>query len=232
MKIMRARSRTEIYKLEIFPRKIVRGGLLGAFSLVEMVAVISILVILMTAGVSLLNGSGAQSRKAAADMLSGLIDQARTMAITSGTDILLVIAEPGDLPLGDERSRVGLFRKRAPAEGQPDKYDLLSHWQLLNTGTILLGGKIDELRNPLDEPKMNITYGPANREITIGVHAISINSRGTLVLPKGSDPIAFRIAEGAYRDGKASPNTRGGGKTISENRLKIGRVTARPYRID
>ncbi|MEO7097914.1 MAG: hypothetical protein ABI162_01035 [Luteolibacter sp.] len=194
--------------------------------------VISILVILMTAGVSLLNGTSAQSRKAATDMLGGLIDQARTTATISRTEILMVIAEPGDLPFGDERSRVGLFRKRAPVEGQPDKYDLLSRWQLLNTGVILIGGKTDDLRNPLDEPKTNIVYGPANREVTINVHAISISSRGALVLPKGSDPIAFRIAEGAYRSGTASPNTHDGGKIISENRLKIGRVTARPYRID
>ena len=46
----------------------------AGFSLIEMVAVIAILVVLMTAGVSLLNGTGAQSRRAGTDMLSGLID--------------------------------------------------------------------------------------------------------------------------------------------------------------
>ena len=201
-----------------------------------MVTVISILVILMTAGVGLLNGSGSQSRKAATDMLSGLVDQARTIAITSRSDVLLVIAEPGDLPTGDERCRVGLFRLRKPAAGAttstPDRYDLLSRWQTLNTGIVLLGGKVEGVRNPIDEPQMSITYGPASKEITANVHAISINSRGSLALPKGSDPIAFRIAEGGYRGGKAAANMRGEDHDVTENRLKIGRVTARPYRFD
>jgi hypothetical protein len=42
----------------------------------------------------------------------------------------------------------------------------------------------------------------------------------------------MRIAEGGYRGGKATPNRRGDSHAISENRLKIGRVTARPCRID
>ena len=72
----------------------------AAFSLIEMVAVIAILVILMTAGVSLMNGTGSQSRKAGTDMLGGMIEQARTTAITSRSHVVLAVAEPGDLPGG------------------------------------------------------------------------------------------------------------------------------------
>ena len=46
------------------------------------------------------------------------------------------------------------------------------------------------------------------------------------------EAFARAIAEGGYRGGEAKPNMRGEAKTITENRLRIGRVTARPYQID
>lgn len=200
-----------------------------------MVTVIAILVILMTAGVSLLNGTGVQSRKAATDTLSGLIEQARTSAITSRSYVILAIAEPGDLPSADERCRIGLFRvdewPETPTAPLALKGVLLSRWQTLNTGIVLIGGAVDGVDNPLDQPQINLSYG-GTKNLSVQVHAIAFNSRGGLHYPSGSTPIAIRLAEGAYRKGGAAPNRRGDAKTISENRLKIGRVTARPYRID
>ena len=210
----------------------------SGFTLVEMVTVIAILATLMTAGVGLLNGTGSQSRKAGTDMLTGLIEQARTKAITSRSHVVLAIAEPGDLPAGDERCRVGLFSvavdqwpdlSTAPATSV--KGVLLNRWQTLNTGIVLIGGEVDGIANPLDQPEITIAYG-GSKNLSVKVHAIAFNSRGGLHHPPGSTPIAVRIAEGAYRGGKASANQRGSQKTITENRLKIGRVTARPYRFD
>jgi|GEM_PF-1008248 len=209
-----------------------------AFTLIEMVTVIAILVILMASGVSLLSGSGSQSRKAGTDMISGLVEQARTIAITTRTDVVVAIAEPGDLPGSDEKCRLGLFRLRKPVAGAPaptsDKYDLIARWQTLNTGVVLLGDKVDSVHNPMDEAQVNIVYGPAAKEITLNAHIIKINSRGKLILPEGSDPIVFRIAEGGYRGDPRQPkaNIRADSGKVSENLLKIGRVTARPYRID
>jgi len=101
---------------------------------------------------------------------------------------------------------------------------------------VLLPGPVDgiTIRNPLDidETKINVVYGPSNKEITVKVRAIKINSRGALTLPTGSDQILFRIAEGGYRNGKAMANIRADAKKASENLLQVGRVTARPYRID
>jgi prepilin-type N-terminal cleavage/methylation domain-containing protein len=210
----------------------------SGFTLVEMVTVIAILATLMTAGVGLLNGTGSQSRKAGTDMLTGLIEQARTKAITSRSLVVLAIAEPGDLPAGDGRCRVGLFSvavdqwpdlSTAPATSV--KGVLLNRWQTLNTGIVLIGGEVDGIANPLDQPEITIAYG-GSKNLSVKVHAIAFNSRGGLHHPPGSTPIAVRIAEGAYRGGKASANLRGAQKTITENRLKIGRVTARPYRFD
>ena len=197
-----------------------------------MVAVIAILVTLISAGSSLLNGTGVQSRRAALDQLTALIEQARTVAITSRAYVVLAIAEPGDLPAGDERCRVGLFK----VEEWPDsplpplalKGVLLNRWQRLNTGIVLLPGAVNGLVNPMDQQEVSIAYG-GTQNLSVKVHAIAFNSRGGLHYPAGSTPITLRLAEGAYRSGKACPNPHGEAKTISENRLKIGRITARPY---
>jgi len=109
---------------------------------------------------------------------------------------------------------------------------LLNRWQTLNTGLVMLGGEVaNGVANPLDQPEITIAYG-GSKNLSVKVHAIAFNSRGGLHHPPGSTPIAVRIAEGAYRGGKASANLRGSQKTVTENRLKIGRVTARPYRFD
>jgi hypothetical protein len=208
-----------------------------------MVAVIAILVTLMTAGIGLLNGTGSQSRRAGVDMLSGMIEQARTTAITTRSYVVLAIAEPGDLPAGDERCRIGLFK--VPVEKWPPgstdsltlEATLLNRWQTLNTGIVLIGNDDDPnsvkatIPNPMDGDKTTINYGGA-KKLSIKVHAIAFNPRGGLHSPAGSTSIVLRIAEGGYRNGEAKPNKRAGQSTVTENRLKIGRVTARPYQID
>lgn len=204
-----------------------------------MVAVIAILVTLMTAGVSLLGSTGVQSRKSGVDLLSGLIEQARTKAITSRSNVLLVIAEPGSLPAQDERCRIGLFKVPDNWLENPTSItnaELLARWQTLNTGIALIPGDVkvndDMLPNPINpNKKISITYG-GNKNLKVNAYAIAFNSRGGLAFPTGSSPIVLRIAEGRYRGGQAIPNERGDAKTITESRLRIGRVTARPYQID
>lgn len=202
-----------------------------------MVAVLAILTTLLAVGVNLLGGDNSRSRKTATDMLAGLIEQARTAAITSRSCVVLAIAEPGDLPTGGENYRIGLIQVAADSlpdsAAMPSEFSgkLLSRWQTLNTGIVLIGGDADGVVNPLDSPQVSITCNGANAPAIL-VHAIAFNGRGRLCHPSGSAPIAVRIAEGVYREGRAIPYMRGERKTIAENRLKIGRVIARPYRID
>lgn len=201
-----------------------------------MVAVIAILVTLMTAGISLLNSTGSQSRKAGTDMLSGMIEQARTTAITSRCYVILAIAEPGDLPTTDERCRIGMFKvdlDKWPTGATTVSATLLSRWQTLNTGIVLIGGQVaaDGVPNALDADKITINYG-GTKNLSIKVRAIAFNSRGGLHAPAGSTPVVLRIAEGGYRGGKATPNKRAGQEAVTENRLRINRVTARSYQID
>ena len=207
------------------------------FSLVEMLAVIAITVILLTSGISLLAGTGVQSRKTSSDLLTGLIEQARTLAITSRSCVVLAVAEPGDLPGDDERCRLSLFKIPEWPEGVSSPTELkgvqVNRWQALETGIVLYGGNVDGVMNPLDQPEVTLTYG-GTKNLSVKVHFIAFNTRGGLYCPAGQAPIAMRIAEGGYRGSprKAVANMRGSQRTVAENRLKIGRVMARPYRID
>lgn len=230
----------------IQPRKKQPFTAAPAFSLIEMVAVVAILVTLMTAGISLLGNTGIQSRKSGVDMLSGLIEQARTKAITSRSYVILAIAEPGgpgkpgDLPTQDERCRIGIFT----VDTWPDQVTgqlalkgvLASRWQTLNTGIALIPTQENESNPPmepniLDQSEATITYG-GTKNLSVKVHTIAFNPRGGLAYPTGSSAVILRIAEGRYQNGKATPNKRGNSEAIPESRLRIGRVTARPYQID
>ena len=42
----------------------------------------------------------------------------------------------------------------------------------------------------------------------------------------------MRVAAGSYQDGKAIPRQKGKNGAVSEQKIKVGRVTARPYRIE
>lgn len=208
-----------------------------AFSLVEMVAVIAILVTLMTAGVTLLKDTGNQARRAATDLLTGLVEQARTTAITTRSNVMLVVAEPGDLPAQDNLFRIGMFRVDEWPDSSVSPLTvngvLLARWQTIEQGVVLLGGSVGGIENPMDQSQQaTISYKAGSRTLSVKVHAIAFSSRGGLHYPYGSTPVAFRIAEGAWRGGKAVANKRADQTVVTENVIKIGRVTARPYRIN
>jgi len=201
-----------------------------AFTLVEVVVVIAIIVVLMVAAVQVLGGNDGPSRRTAADAITGLIEQARTTAITSRSAVALAVAEPGDLPITDGRCRVGLFRIGGWSEDGTANAVLIRRWQALPTGVVLLGGNVNGVRNPLDEPQTTLRYRSGNNTLEVPVHLIVFGPRGGLLLPQGSDPIALRIAAGTYRNGRALSTSRAANRTPAETHLRIGRVVARPYR--
>lgn len=212
-------------------RKWPRGGRSRGFTLIEILVTISIVVILLAAGVALLGGAGPQARKSGADLITGMIEQARTAAITTRSHVVLAIAEPRDFPAGDQRCRIGLFKVSGWNDdlSNPIGASLINRWKILENGVVLIGGEVEDgLPNPLDGDKITLADGSKS----ISVHAIVFNSRGGLVHPEGSRPIVMRVAEGSYRGGEASPNRRAGSGAIAEHLIRIGRITARPYRID
>ncbi len=193
----------------------------------------AVITILLAVGIKILGGTSSQARKTATDALAASIEQARSKAITSRSTVILALAEPGDLPTVDDRCRLGLFQvTNWPASATTVDATLLQRWQPLPTGAIPYGGDYQGIRNPYDLPELTVRYTSAGKQLQINVHAIAFTPRGGLQWPTGSDPLVMRIAEGGYRSGKAMPDLRGESKGVSENRLQIGRVVARPWRID
>ncbi len=206
-----------------------------AFSLVELSVVIAILLTLATAGAQLLGHTEIQTRKAGTELLTSLIEQARNTAITSRRHVILAIAEPGDIANTDERCRLGIFKVDSwpdPFDGEISKAVQKGRWRALESGLTISGGKLDGLDNPLDAPEIALEYGSESKPRSAKVHAIAFNSRGGIILPASANPVLMRVAAGSYRDGKAIPRHNGKNGTVAEQKIKVGRVTARPYRIE
>lgn len=203
-----------------------------AFSLVELVAVIAVILLLMGAGIRVLRDNGTQARRTATDAITGLIEQARTTALATRSPVVLAIAEPGDLPTDDGRCMIGLFKlDEWPRQAISLNGVLLRRWQALPTGVVLLPGSVNGLRNPRDEAEATVRYLSGKHLVEGRFHLLAFNARGGLLAPAGSDPVALRIAEGSYRNRQPAANARREDR-VAENTLKIGRVTARPYRSD
>jgi len=206
-----------------------------AFSLVEISVVIAILLTLAAAGAQLLGHTEIQTRKAGTELLTSLIEQARNTAITSRRHVILAIAEPGDIANSDERCRLGIFKVDSwpdPFDGEISKAVQKGRWRALEAGLTISGGNLDGLDNPLDAPEIALQYGSESKPHSAKVHAIAFNPRGGIILPPSTNPILMRIAPGSYRNGKAMPRDNGKNGAVSEQKIKVGRVTARPYRIE
>ena len=191
---------------------------------------LALFALLATAAVALLRDTGTYARRSATDQISGLIDQARNLAITSRCDVVLAFAEPGDLPEDDAVCRVGLFK----IDDWPDDASLpvaatpVKRWVTLEKGVVLLDGSIGTTPNPLDEEEITISY----RSSSVKAHALVFHPRGGLRHPVGSVPVVLRVAEGIYRDGEPVARRSSGGAGIPQDVIRIGRSLARPYRTE
>jgi hypothetical protein len=208
-----------------------RRALLIGFSLIEMLAALAVAILLAAVGIRLLPSTRTHARRTATDQLVAMVEQARTTSIAKRAIILVALAEP-DLPSAP--CQIGLLQVQdewpdPSIVPSPLHCTLLGAWKSLETGIIFLSGAGDGVENPLDRPLISIDC--AGRSPML-VHPIAFHPQGGLLYPPGSGPLAIRIAEGSYRAGKATPDHRAAQTAITENRIKIGRVTARAYLIE
>jgi hypothetical protein len=187
----------------------------------------AVMALLLTAGMHGLGDAAAHARRGATDSVISLVEQAHATAISSRGIVVLALADPGDVPGGDERGRLGLFKiKDWPAGPATLEGTLICRWLVLPRGVVLLPGAVNGLRNPRDEPQSTIRYLAGTQPVQGRFHILAFSPRGALLWPAGSDPLALRLGDGGRRHGQPVPNSCG------ESCLKIGRVTARPYPFD
>jgi type II secretory pathway pseudopilin PulG len=201
------------------------------FTFIEITAVIAVLVTLTTVGISLLNNTNTYSRRTTTQLVTALVAQARACAITSRCEVALAFAEPTDLTPPAGSYQLGLFKlTTSPTSEAKAVGNLVQRWETINHGLVLLPDDLTELPNLMSQERLEITYG-GSKNSKIRVHALIFDSRGKICFPPGSSPLALRLAEGRYHDGKAVSKTRAQ-TNVTETRLKIGRLTGRIYPFD
>jgi hypothetical protein len=188
----------------------------------------AVMLILLAAAVKVVASTGPQSRRAASDVLTGMIEQARSTAITR-CPVFLAIAEPGDRISSDRHTRIGLFLIPTWTAGAAVQDAVpLRRWEALPPGVVLIPEPVDGQRNPLDLPEITLRYQQAGLSTTGHFHGVAFTSRGGVSWPPGIEPIVMRVAQGSYRNGRSVAD--GNGHAIPEDCLTIGRMVARSYR--
>jgi prepilin-type N-terminal cleavage/methylation domain-containing protein len=202
----------------------------SAFTLTELLIVMAVMTTLMLAGIRLLSNTAAQARHVSVDTWVAMIELARTRAITNREYIALAIVNPSDNSSDEMRCHLGLFCIKVwPEDVTELQGELLKRWQPLHLGIVPIAGKIEALINPIDQPQIAIHYGgPKNQKVH--AYVIGFNPAGGLHYPIGNQAIGIHLAEGRYQNGVAIPLKHGANKNqITEERIQIGRATARPY---
>ncbi len=202
-----------------------RQPVAGGFTLIELLVVIVIVGALTTMGLSIFGKSANASRRTAMDQFTAAVEQARTGAITRRKPVILAIAPPLSTD-ADQTCRFGLFEVDVlPKSGDALEARQLQRWNLMPDGVVFFKDEVDGFRNVLDEEQVQLSWKDGENKAR--VYALVFNPRGGLALPEGSEPLAVKLGSGNYRSGEPVATTAGG-----HSSLRIGRVIARPWRLD
>jgi prepilin-type N-terminal cleavage/methylation domain-containing protein len=195
------------------------------FSLVELMVAMILIGALLAIGLGVFGKTAASARRTASDQFTATIEQARTAAITRRKPVILAIAAP--VPGGaDNNYRIGLFEvDELPERGAAIAARQLQRWNILPTGVVFFSGAVEGFDNPLDEDEVELSWKDGENQARVRI--LAFNPRGGLSLPPGSEPVAVTLGSGVLRDGQTIPTSDGG-----RNSLRIGRVIARPWRLD
>lgn len=188
-------------------------------------AVMTIVAVLLTVGISIFGKTAQSARRTTVDQFAAVVEQARTTAITRRKNIVLAIAPPVSRG-SDQVCRFGLFEiDELPDEGDDIKGEQLQRWNTMPTGVIFHHGSIEGLDNLLDGDEVVLSW--RDGKFQAQVYPLIFSPRGGLSRPTGSEPVAVKIGSGTYRDGQPVATSEGGYQS-----LRIGRVIARPWRLD
>ena len=195
------------------------------FSLIELIAVVTISILLLAVGVSLFRNNRAEAVQTATEQVSALIEQGRTSAITRRQPVAMVFLKPGDGGFSDEMSRVGLFELDEWEDGEELVGRQLQRWAVLPIGVAFFGGDVDQLDNVFDQSSIRLTWkdGDESGEFP----GLVFSARGGLLAPAGSESVVISLGSGVYQGNQAVEAAGGGRRAI-----RIGRVVARAWNLD
>ncbi len=172
----------------------------SAFTLVEMLVVIAIMSILMTAGAIGLGGMDGKGVTSGVATVEALVNEARGLAVSQGTESRLLIARDLTNSPADNRRKIVIVTKARNADGSPLTPD---RWELANRGLTLpdqtfFSETFSRIGHTAGTPKplgrMNLSVADGVSKTFVGTYYYyEFNSQG---LPK--DPgSSFVIGAGA-----------------------------------
>jgi len=195
------------------------------FSLIELIAVMTISIVLLAVGVGIFRNQGAEAVQTAAEKMNALIEQARTAAITRRAPVALVIMRPGEAGYTDGVCRIGIFELEEWEDGVDLTGRQLQRWTTLPSGVVFFGGPLDGLDNVVDQSVIRLTWKDGDES---GVfEGLVFSPRGGLLAPAGSESVVVSMGGGTYK-GSTAVETRGGGR----RGIRVGRVVARAWNLD
>lgn len=164
-----------------------------------MLVAIAIVGTLLALGLAITGRSPANKRRDATQQFAGLVEQARSAAITRRTTVLLAIAAPD---AEHDATRLGLFETSSKTiAGVALDCRQIQRWIRLPDGIAFASGELAGLGNPLDAPPLDLRWQDGRKHAT--VHALAFSPRGGLTWPPGSTTVALSLGNGTLRIGRA-----------------------------
>lgn len=196
---------------------------LRGFTLLEMLLALACLAIMLVMMAVSAKPDGAAELKIAAQQLSGLVDQARTKAVTCRKNVVLALIEPGALASDNESPGAALFELRGnpPPPGEALEVKQISRWIWWEQGVEFSDEAADGALGVLAQPKRVLRLDRKSLEIRAAVVIFTFS--GGISAPGDSGKVSLALVRS--RRGKARHETGG-----AAEQLVIGRSIARVER--
>ena len=200
----------------------------GAFSLVELLAVIAIMGLLMAVAVPVFSDPSNSARQASREIVMAHLQRARAHAVATGNPTAVaipVLATGGELG-GRAISLFEVVKNGAayqPAKDDNGEEKLLQRWQTLPGNFHFLPASSVSSARPtiVDFPE---TLGTSHKGDNITCHLIVFSPNGQIVLPASEINIAF--AKAVNRGGSLTLTQKSDGVAVHEF-LQVNRLTGR-----
>ncbi len=209
----------------------------AAFTLAELLVVMSVMIILISVSAPALKGIlGGKSRAAATGQMMGVLDRARSAALEKGAAVYIGFPTQGSVPVTSPLipySRYILFRDRVDGDTGPASqvFVPLTNWQQLPTGVVFArSGFIgnDAARVLIDGGENQFPRLPGAETVTSYRLAIlKINAAGAVETPSTGTADLW-LTEGFYRTSDFNfISTKKGATNPPVDRITISRYTGR-----